>query len=52
MKNQEEHTMLIVRSNLKSSLCNYSDGYILVKEKITINGARNNAAARRANERE
>ena len=38
--NQEEYTMLIVRSNLKlqcSSLCDNSDAYILVKRTITIN---------------
>ena len=37
---------------LKSSLCDYSDAYILVKETITINGIGADAAARRANERE
>ena len=37
---------------LKSSLSNYSDSYILVKEKITIIGAGDNAAARRADERD
>ena len=31
---------------LKSSLCDYSDAYILVKGKITITGARDDAAAR------
>ena len=31
---------------LKSSLCDYSDAYILVKGRITITGARNDAAAR------
>ena len=36
---------------LKSSLCDYCDAYILVKRKITIAGARNNAAARQADER-
>ena len=36
---------------LKSSLCDYSDAYILVKERITITGARDNAAARQADER-
>ena len=36
---------------LKSSLCDYSDAYILVKGKITIAGAGNDAAARRADER-
>ena len=37
---------------LKSSLCDYSDAYILVKEKITIAGAGNDAAARPADERD
>ena len=36
---------------LKSSFCDYSDAYILVKEKITITGARDDAAARKADER-
>ena len=36
---------------LKSSLCDYSDAYILVKEKVTITGARNDAAARQVDER-
>ena len=36
--NQEEHTILISKSKtkmLKSSLCDYSDAYILVKGTIT-----------------
>ena len=37
---------------LKSSLCDYSDAYILVKGTITITGAGNNAAAREADERD
>ena len=37
---------------LKSSLCDYSDAYILVKGKITINGAVADAAARQADERD
>ena len=37
---------------LKSSLCDYSDEYILVKETITIAGAGDNAAARQADERD
>ena len=37
---------------LKSSLCDYSDAYILVKETITITGAGNDAAARQADERD
>ena len=36
---------------LKSSLCDYSDAYILVKGKITITGAGDDAAARQADER-
>ena len=35
---------------LKSSLCYYSDAYILVKEKIAINRAGYDAAARQADE--
>ena len=37
---------------LKSSLCNYSDAYILVKGTITIAGAGDDAAARQADERD
>ena len=37
---------------LKSSLCDYSDAYILVKGKITITGAGDDAAAREADERD
>ena len=37
---------------LKSSLCDYSDAYILVNGTITINGIGADAAARRADERE
>ena len=37
---------------LKSSLCNYSDAYILVKGRITITGDRGTAAARQADERD
>ena len=36
---------------LRSNLCDYSDSYILVKETITITGAGDDAAARRADER-
>ena len=52
--NQEEHVMLIVKLSLKlqSSLCDYSDAYILVKGKITIAGAGNDAAGRQADERD
>ena len=34
----------------KSSLCDFSDAYILAKEKITIAGAGDDAAARQADE--
>ena len=37
---------------LKSSLCGYSDAYILVKGTITITGAGADAAARQADERD
>ena len=37
---------------LKSSLCDYSDAYILGKRKITITGAGDDAAARQADERD
>ena len=37
---------------LKSSLCDYSDAYILVKRKITITGRGADAAARQADERD
>ena len=37
---------------LKSSLCDYSDAYILVTGTITINGAGTDAAARHADERD
>ena len=37
---------------LKSSLCDYSDAYILVKGKITITGEGANAATRQADERD
>ena len=33
---------------IKSSLCDYSDAYRLVKGKITITGAGDDAAARQA----
>ena len=36
---------------LKSSLCDYSDVYILAKGRITITGAEDDAAARQADER-
>ena len=37
---------------LKSSLCDYSDIYILVKGKVTITGAGDDAEARQADERD
>ena len=37
---------------LKSSLCDYSDAYIFVKEKITTTGRGADAAARQADERD
>ena len=37
---------------LKSSLCDYSDAYIFVKGKVTITGAGDDIAARRADERD
>ena len=40
------------RTMLKSSLCDYSDAYILVKGKITITGEGDDAAARKADERD
>ena len=42
-------TGILIRSKvmmLKSSLCNYSDPYILVSGKITINGERADDAAK------
>ena len=36
---------------LDSSLCDYSDAYILVKRRTTITGAGDNAGERRADER-
>ena len=37
---------------LKSSLCDYSDAYILAKRKITVTGARADAVARQTDERD
>ena len=37
---------------LKSSLCNYNDAYILVKERITITGVGAGDAVRQADERD
>ena len=38
-------------ATLRSNLCDYADAYILVKETITITGVGDNAAARKAHER-
>ena len=37
---------------LKSSLCDYSEAYILVKGKVAITGAGDDAAARQGDERD
>ena len=43
MMDQEEHTLLIdiliLKQTLSSSLCDYSDPYIVVKGNITVNTA-------------
>ena len=44
-------TIKFKTSLLRSSLCDYSDGYILVSGNITITGAGNDDAARRLDER-
>ena len=51
--NQEEHIMLIVKTTmLKSSLCDYSDAYILVKGTISVNNtAAQGAAANNTNKK-
>ena len=36
---------------LRTSLCDYSDAYILISEAITIAGERDHAAARQEDER-
>ena len=40
------------KTMFKSSLCDYSDAYIFVKEKMTVTGAGDDAAARQADERD
>ena len=46
MTNQEEHTILTVKSNLlNSTLCDYSDAYMLVKGTTTPNRAAADADA-------
>ena len=44
--------ILNLKSNVKSNLCDYADAYILVKGTTTITGARDDAAARQADERD
>ena len=39
-----------ITTMLRSNLCDYADSYILVKGTITITGAGDDAAARRADE--
>ena len=51
--NQDEHTMLTAKTTiLKSSLCDYSDAYILVKGRVTITGEGDEVAERQADERD
>ena len=52
MTHQINHLNLEQETGLKSSLCDYSDAYILVKGTVTINGRGADAAARRADERD
>ena len=51
-KYDDEKQIRFKTTMLKSSLCDYSDAYILVKGKITIAGAGNDAAARQVDERD
>ena len=51
-KYNDEKEIRFKTTMLKSSLCDYSDAYILVKGKITITGAGANAAARQADDRD
>ena len=46
------HDIKFKTARLRSNLCDYADAYILVKGTIIITGARNNAAARQADERD
>ena len=50
--NNDDKQIKFKTTMLKSSLCDYSDAYILVKGKITITGEGNDAAARHADERD
>ena len=51
-KHNYEKKIRFKTTMLKSSLCDYSDVYILVKGKITITGAGDDTAARQADERD
>ena len=51
-KYNDEKEIRFKTTMLKSSLCDYSDAYILVKGEITITGAGANAAARQADDRD
>ena len=51
-KYNDEKQIKFKTTMLKSSLCDYSDAYVLVKGKITITGAGADAAARQADERD
>ena len=56
MMNQEEGILLVViikfkTAMIKSSLCDYTNVFILVKGTITITGSGDDAAATRADER-
>ena len=42
----------VMTTMLRFNLCDYADAYILVKGKITITGAEDNAAARQRDERD
>ena len=46
------HEIKFKTARLRSNLCDYADAYILVKGTIIITGARNNAVARQADERD
>ena len=48
----DEKQIRFKKTMLKSSLCDYSDAYILVKEKITVTGPGADAAARQVDERD
>ena len=50
-KHNDEKQIRFKTTILKSSLCNYSDAYILVKGKITITGEGDTAALTQADER-